>query len=357
MSDAPASPAPPAIIDCDLHNAVPGVEALFPYLSDYWREYITQSSFKGPVDTPYPPGLPTSARPGAAPPNGGPPGSDLALLREQALDATGVEYAILNCVYAVESVHNPYAATALASAVNDWLLEEWLAREPRLRASLVVPSQQPELAAREIDRVGAQPGFIQVLLPVHSAAPYGNRRYHPIYEAATRHGLVVGIHFGGAPGNPPTPCGWPSYYLEEYVAMAQLFQAQVVSLIAEGVFDRFPTLRVALLESGVTWLPALLWRFDKEWKGLRQEVPWVKQAPSAYLREHFRLTLAPFDALPDPGFLLRLSAQLDSEDLFLFATDYPHAHGDPEPQALVAALPEPFARKVLAENARAFYHL
>ena len=80
-------------------------------------------------------------------------------------------------------------AAALASAVNDWQIAEWLEPEPRLRASIVVPSQQPELAAREIDRVGGHPGFVQVFLPVRSAMPYGNRRYHPIYEAAVRHDL------------------------------------------------------------------------------------------------------------------------------------------------------------------------
>src|SRR5262245_46618554 len=94
------------IIDCDLHNTVPSVEALLPYLSAHWRETISQSAFKGPVDTAYPPGAPTSAQPGTTPPDGSPPGSSLALLREQALDAWGTEIGILNCTYAVESLHN-----------------------------------------------------------------------------------------------------------------------------------------------------------------------------------------------------------------------------------------------------------
>ena len=199
------------VIDCDIHNVVPGVEALFPYLPDHWREYIARSDFKGPVETAYPAGAATSARPDATPPTGGPPGSDLALLRAQVLDPWDVAYGILACAYAIESVHNPYAAAALASAVNDWQLAAWLEPEPRLRASLVVPSQQPDLAAREIDRLGDHPGFVQVFLPVRSEALYGNRRYHPIYEAAVRHDLAIGLHFGGAPGNPPTSSGWPSY--------------------------------------------------------------------------------------------------------------------------------------------------
>ncbi|MGI8549739.1 MAG: amidohydrolase family protein, partial [Dehalococcoidia bacterium] len=143
-----------AVIDCDIHNVVPSPQALFPYLSDYWREYVNESSFRGPTDTAYPKGAPTSARPGTKPANGGPPGSSLDLVRKQVLDAWGVEYGILNCDYALESLHNPDTAATMASAINDWQIAEWLGPEPRLRASIVVPSRQPEMAAREIDRVG-----------------------------------------------------------------------------------------------------------------------------------------------------------------------------------------------------------
>ena len=129
------------VIDCDVHAVVPSVEALFPYLDEHWREYISQSGFKGPVDTAYPK-APTTARPGSTPPKG-PAGSSLDLLREQALDAWGSRLAILNCSYAVDSIHNPDADVAIARAVNDWLVAEWLDREPRLRASIVVPSQLP----------------------------------------------------------------------------------------------------------------------------------------------------------------------------------------------------------------------
>jgi predicted TIM-barrel fold metal-dependent hydrolase len=347
----------PDVIDCDIHCAVPDVEVLFPYLPAFWREYIAQSAFKGPEADPYPAGAPTSAWPQTRLP-GGPAGSDLALMREQALDAPGATHGILQCSYAIESIHNPDAAAALASAVNDWLSAEWLAKDPRLRASLVVPSQQPEMAAREIERLGGHPGFVQVYLPVNSEAPYGNRRYHPLFAAALRHDLAVGIHFGGAPGNPSTPSGWTSTYLEEYAGMTQVFQSQVLSLIVEGVFDRFPGLRVTLIEGGVSWLPALMWRLDKEWKGLRREVPWVRRPPSAYILDHLRLTIQPFDAPPELRHLLQIIDQLGSEDLLMFASDYPHRHTEmPGPELPLAALPSGVRDKIMGETARAWYRL
>lgn len=346
-----------AVIDCDIHNELPSLQTLLPYLPDYWCDYINTSDFKGPDANDYPEGVPTSARPGSKPASGGPPGSDLALMREQVLDAWGAEYGILTCGYRVQSIHNEDCAEAIARALNDWQIDQWLNVEPRLRASLVVPSQNPVLAAQEIDRLGDHPGFVQVMLPVRSQAPYGNRRYDPIYAAAVRHNLVIGIHYGGASGLPPTPSGWPSTYLEEYAGAAQIFQAQVLSLVAEGTFDRFPDLRVALIEGGFTWMPALMWRLNKEWKGLRREVPWVKRLPSEYIHEHIRLTIQPVDAPPDPHHLQQIIEQLDSEDLLMFSTDYPHWHFDTPEEALPVTLPEGLTRKIMSENARAFYRL
>jgi predicted TIM-barrel fold metal-dependent hydrolase len=338
-----------AVIDCDIHTAIPNAEALFPYLSDHWREYIRTSAFKGAVDTAYPANAPTTRGPGRnAPP-------DLEAVRREVLDPWSVERGILNCSYAVDGLHNPDTAAAMAAAVNDWLVAEWLDKEPRLRASMVVPTRVPEMGAQEIDRLGDHPGFVQVLLPVRSEAPYGNRRYLPIFEAADRHNLVVSLQFGGAPGNPPTGSGWPSYYIEEYVGMAQVFQTQVLNLVVEGVFDRFPNLRVALIEGGWTWLPSLMWRIDKDWKGLRREVPWNTRVPSEYIRQRIRLSLQPIDAPPDPEHLLQLIEQMGSDELLMFSTDYPHWHFDTPEEAIPTGLPEATRRKILYENARAFY--
>jgi uncharacterized protein len=334
------------VIDCDVHNDVPQAEALYPYLPEYWVEHLNNTLFKGPTEPVFPPAL-----------KGSPVGEGLAGLQQGALDPLSLEHAILNCLYAIDSLHNPDAAVALASAVNDWQIAEFVERDSRLRVSLVVPSQIPTLAAREIDRLGDHPGVVQVLLPVRSQHPYGSRLFHPLWEAIARHDLVAGIHFGGSPGNPPTPSGWPSYYFEEYAGMAQVFATQVTSIVSEGVFDQFPTLRVALLESGWTWLPPHMWRFDKEWRNLRRLVPWVRRPPSEYIREHIRLTLQPLDAPPDPRQLLQVVDQLGSEDMLLFASDYPQPTSADAETTLLQHVPETLAGKIRGDNARALYRL
>ena len=349
--------APHPVIDCDIHNEVSSIEVLMPYLADHWRDYVRESAFRGPHANDYPHGAPTSARPGSMPAEGGAAGSSLQLVREQALDPWNTEIGILNCSYRVQSVKQEDLAADLATAANRWQLEEWLTPEPRLRGSLVVPSRTPSRAAEEVHRFGDHPQFVQVVLPVRSFIPYGNRFYDPLYAAAVERELVIGINFGGAPGHPPTPVGWPSTYLEEHAGMAQVFQSQVISIIAEGVFDRFPELRIALIEGGFVWMPSLMWRLDKEWKGLRSNTPWVRRAPSDYIRQHMRVTVQPVGAPPDPQYILQTIEQLETDQMLMFATDYPHWHYDEDEEAWPVTLPEPLSANIWHENARSFYRL
>lgn len=344
------------VIDCDLHNVVASIYTLFPYLSEHWREYVNSSAFRGPVDTSYPGGAPTSAAPGTKP-DDGPPGSSLELMRQQVLDPLGIATGILNCAYPLESIHNPDTAFALMRAVNDWQIAEWLDKEPRLKGSIVVPVHYPKEAAEEIDRVGKHPGFVQVVVPVRSEAPYGNRRYHPIWEAAERNNLVVGVQFGGSPGNPPSGSGWYSYYIENMVSMFTVFESQLLSIIVEGVFDRFPNLRMTFIESGWSWLPSFLWRIDKDWKGLRREVPWNKMRPSEYTKKHIRVTLQPQDPSPNPLHVLQMIGQLPGEDMLLFSSDYPHRRYDSVDAALPPGLSPRQRESIVGGTAREWYRL
>src|SRR5205823_3427437 len=161
----------------------------FPYLPPYWVEHVQNTMFKGPTEFYYPPSSPIAARPGSRPagsagdgaqgarPGAGlptvlPAGSELELVRSQVLD--DVQYAVLCSPYPVDSLHNPDAAIAFARAVNDWQIAEWLDKDARLKASIVVPIQLPAEAAKEIDRVADHPGFVQVALPVRTERPLGS---------------------------------------------------------------------------------------------------------------------------------------------------------------------------------------
>lgn len=345
-------PSGATVIDADVHAVVPAIETLFPWLDPHWQEVARTTQFRGPTDTAYPPSAATSMRPDL---DGDAAAASVDDLRAHCLDPWGTQAAVLVCAYATEAVKNPDAAAALSTAVNTWIAEHWLAAEPRLHGSIVVPGIHPTLAVEEIERWGGHPRFVQVVLPVRSFAPYGNRIWWPLLEAVTRHGLVLNLHFGGATGDPPTSVGWPSTYLEEYVDMPSAFQTQIMSLVAEGAFDRFPGLRVLCSESGFAWMPSFMWRFDRLWHGLRREMPWVRQPPSAYIREHVRLTTQPFDVPADE--FARVYDHIGSDEMLCFATDYPHWQYE-SPEAALPPLPDgPALRAILSGNAQRLFGL
>ena len=340
-------------IDCDIHPNVPSLKALLPYLDEHWREVVVARGMDELNSISYPANSPLTARSDWRPAQGKPAAS-LAQVQSDYLDVFDVSIAICNPLYGVQLLFSEDMAAAFARAVNKWMAAEWLDKDSRLRASIVVPIQNIELAVDEIERCAADPRFVQVLLLASGDHPLGKRHYWPIYAAAERHKLPVGIHAGSNYHNPPTAVGWPSYYTEDYVAQAQAFQSQLTSLICEGVFTRYPALKVVLLESGWTWLPAHLWRLTKYWRGLRMEIPWVDRSPEEIVRSNIRLSLQPTDAPPNAAGLARIIDHMQSDELLLFSTDYPHWQFDGT-DAVPPGLPPALVRKIMVDNPRATY--
>jgi predicted TIM-barrel fold metal-dependent hydrolase len=344
------------IVDCDIHNAPASERTILTYLDARWHHRFTTFGAHGYPGSIYPRNTPQAARTDAWPPSGLPAGADLPFLRDQLLDAWGIDYGILNPLVPVTGPHGEFSA-ALASAVNDWQVAEWLDPEPRLRASIVVAHEEADLAVVEIDRLARDRRFVQVMLLVRTREPLGKRRFWKIYEAAERHGLPIGIHFGGSGGTPFTGAGWPSFYLEDHGGMPQAFQAQLVSLVYEGVFARFPGLRMIFIEGGFGWLPSLLWRMDRSWEQLGEEVPHLERPPSTYVRQQLWLTTQPMEEPARPAHFRQLLEQIDMADRLMFSTDYPHWDFDAPDRAFPVKLPPELERRFLAENALALYGL
>jgi predicted TIM-barrel fold metal-dependent hydrolase len=340
-------------IDCDVHPALPEMPALMPYLPDHWRDAVTERGIPSLESISYPPHAPITARPDWRGEDGLAAAS-LGDIERHVFARFGADIAVLNCLYGVQLVFNEDMAHAFARAVNDWIVQEWLDRDPRLRASIVVPLQNVEHAVDEIARCASDRRFVQILLLAMGEVPLGRRQFWPVYAAAERHGLPIGIHAGSAYRHPVTSLGWPSYYAEDYAAQTHGFQSQVASLISEGVFAKFPGLKVVLIESGVTWLPGFLWRFAKFWRGLRSEVPWVERSPDEIVRDHFRLTIQPLDA-PSPDLVERAIDHLRSDDMLLYASDFPHWQFDGD-DAMPAGVPPAMQRKILVDNPLATYN-
>jgi len=348
------------IVDCDFHPKLT-LAQLRPYLSNQWWNYLEtygnrarHGYVKGYA---YPKMTPQAARRDAWPPTGGLPASDLDFVREQHFDLYGVNVAIMNPLSPTgQGDQNVELSIAMATAANEAQLEQWVAREPRCKASVVVPYEDGPASAAEIRRRAGNRGFAQVFMLSRTSEAAGRRRYWPIYEAAVEAGLPVGIHVFGYSGWPMTSSGWPSFYIEEMTEHATSAQAMVTSMIMEGIFERLPELKVVLIESGFGWLPALGWRLDKHWKRLKDEVPHLNMAPSEYIRKHFWVTTQPMEETEEPDHLHDVMNWIGM-DRIMFSSDYPHWDFDDPFVSLPPFLTEEQRRMIYAGNARGLYRL
>jgi len=287
--------------------------------------------------------------------------SDPDLLRRQLIDTYGVAHAIL-LMRTFCSIHpDPDFAAAVAAAFNQWLAETWLSThnvDGVFKGSITIAQQDPLRAAEEIDRWGGHPHIVQATMDSGAQFPFGHRYYHPIYEACVRNNLPISVHPGTEGmgiNHQPTP-GYPTHYIEWHCGMSLAFQAHIISLLTEGVFERFPTLRFVFVEGGVAWLAPMIWRLDAYWKALRVEVPWVKRRPSEYLRDHIRFGTQPLERPDDDCQLLQVFDMIDAEQVLMFSSDYPHWDFDSPDRAFPKLAPA-VREAIFSGNARDLYRL
>ena len=348
------------LIDCDIHARPKSNADLKPYLSKRWFDHLNTYGIRhrhGFVKGhPYPKSQPANgARRDSFPPDGSPPGSDLAFMQAQHLDHYGIDFGIMNPLSPTgQGDQNPDFSAAMATAANEWQIDLFTARDARLKASVVVPYEDAAASAAEIRRRAGNKNYAHVLMMSRTAEAHGRRRYWPIYEAACEAGLPIGIHVFGYAGYASTNTGWASYYIEEMTEHETSCSALVTSMIMEGVFERFPTLKVVLIESGVTWLPPYMWRLSKFWRGVRAGVPWLDRPPPDIVRDHFRLTAQPLDGPDDDTAIERALAHLHCDDLLLYASDFPHWQFDGD-AVMPRGIPQRLHRKMMVDNPLATY--
>ncbi len=352
------------VIDGFVHHRWLNETELLGYMSRGWAEYLGRP-LKGVVGKvlPYVPARRYMHPFGdeelaLSQPNGG--ADSYEVLRRHLLDSENIERVVLGHDGALRLpvLPNHYLAREVIRAVNDWTLDRWLSSSgnERIYALILVPNQLPDAAVAEIRRVGKNARMVGIVMAATGLSkPFGHPVYHPIYKAASDLGLPVVIRSGGdaTPDSlvEATAGGRPLTYAESRILEAHPLMTHVVSLIGQGVFEKYPDLRVLVVGAGVAWLPALMWKFDTNFLALRSEAPWMRQSPTKYLREHIRISTFPLDRPHEPERLVRLlEAYGEPQRILCFASGYPSRHAD-DVADIAARLPDQWLPQVMRENA------
>ena len=121
---------------------------------------------------------------------------------------------------------------------------------------------------------------------------------------------------------PIPPVGFPSYNHDFMVTYSLLAANQVMSLIFDGVFDRFPTLRIVFVEHAFTWILPLMWRMDAIYEARKSWMD-IKRKPSEYVKDHIKFTTQPLDYPEDKTELTRAFEWMECEKILLFSVGLP----------------------------------
>ncbi|MCA9700487.1 MAG: amidohydrolase [Myxococcales bacterium] len=258
-------------------------------------------------------------------------------------------------VLAIDAM-DPELASALSRAYNDWLADFCDHAPARLRPVAALSLHNPDAAAAEVERIAARGWTAAMIRPNPSCGrPLGHPLNAPVFAACERHQVALAIHEGSHARQ--TTVGWErfstrlarhacSHPLEHMMAFASLFEA--------GVFDRHPTLRIALLEAGCSWLPYWLWRMDQEFEQLGWELAGRQETrPSDCFRRQCWIGCEP----DEPG----LEQVVDGlgADRLLYGSDYPHIDHEAavarDVDTLVDRLGPTAAQQILGDNPSSFY--
>jgi len=214
-------------------------------------------------------------------------------LRLQDLDQEGVwaELVYPSIGIWMSSIRDPELLAAGCRAINDWAIE-FQRRSLRHVPTATIPLLTVEHAVAEVERAAAD-GFKAAYLSVAPPTDedWNDPMWEPLWSACDETGLVIGYHVGTEPHDASTFHG--AYYrgaggaLLNYVETTYGGQRAATKMIATGVFDRHPSLKVIVSEGGATWGPFVADRLDEGYRQHASAVrPQLSRMPSEYLYEH-----------------------------------------------------------------------
>ena len=253
------------------------------------------------------------------------------------------------------------AAVAAFHAFNRWLDDDWgYAYQDRIFAAPMIPLVDVDAAVTELEAVLARDARIVCIksgpaITADGRISPGDARFDPFWARVDEAGVTVGIHSGDA--------GYNRYIDDwEQVGTFRAFAYSplrivlsssrppydtMAALVCQGVFDRFPNVRVASIEAGADWVPDLVKKMAKVYG---QSPGGFASDPVDTFRRH--VWIAPFyeDDIAQLKDLIGL-------DHILFGSDWPHAEGLADPRTFAddlrrCAFTEDEIRTVMRDNGR-----
>lgn len=215
--------------------------------------------------------------------------------------------------------------------------------DSRMYGAAYIPFAFGEDIALKLLKDAISQGFSVIM--IDTIAPQGKKAFtHPdfdiVWQEIQDNDVAITLHVGADNSWDPVPLSFynnggkvPAHKEGDaprdalaYMGISYNAELFLASMIFDGVFSRFPKLRVGVVELGASWIISWMKHLDQSYRAFRrlQDLSQVKKLPSEYVQDHIKITAFPGE---DIGWLLDNGAS----DLLMFASDYPHHEGTDDP--------------------------
>jgi predicted TIM-barrel fold metal-dependent hydrolase len=281
-----------------------------------------------------------------------------AQLTRKWMDAIGIDVAFLFPTpiltlsgHPVQSIQNAYIR-----AYNTWLTEIVLPSEPRLRAMLCLPFNDPVASYQMVLDFADRPGVTGFMVTSSHNRPVHDNAYMRMYAELEERNLPIAFHgaYNWSEQAFATANRFITVHSLGFVFYNMLHMA---NWIVNGLPERFPKLKVIWMESGLAWVPFMMQRFDNEYLMRSNECPSLKMKPSEYMKKMY-YSVQPLEIPDDLSVLQTTLKMINAETQLMYSSDYPHWDFDlPSVIYDLPFLSEESKRNILGENARSVFGL
>ncbi|RQG87887.1 amidohydrolase [Natrarchaeobius halalkaliphilus] len=215
-------------------------------------------------------------------------------------------------------------ANVLAKTYTEYMLDEIVDPDEGVYTMIPVPWQDPEYAVELLDEYGDEKGICGACMITGGAEPpMGNRKYDPIYEIAEKKDLAINFHTGGGGLDEFHQKGYEKFIETHTLGFLYNNASQIVSVVVQGVPEKFPDLKIAFQESGLFYVPTVMHRLDAEYLKRQSEAPLLEKRPSEYMQE-FYYGIQPMELPEKEEYLEQIIEMIGGPDRLMYASDYPH---------------------------------
>ncbi|RBI58527.1 amidohydrolase [halophilic archaeon] len=248
-------------------------------------------------------------------------------IKDELCGELHIDHPIINAFVNLSRLSQTDTAVHLQRACNDLLLDQFL-DDHDFHGLATVATQRPDKAAEELDRIGKEDKIVGVFLTSTGPnPPLGDPTYDILYEAADDNDLAIVYH--GAT-NSGFDVGFPIHskefdkFVEAHVNAHLWSQTMTLtSTVVHGLPVKFPDMDFVFLEAGISWVPYMMYRLNKEISMRRSEAPLLEKQPEEYIRDSYYFASQPLGEPIDPSHMKHMIKMVGTDSL-MFASDYPH---------------------------------